>query len=86
MDLRKPPALLSGNSAGGIPFMGMLGTNFTRAQFLITGVLRPKSNAHGPNVFLHIVYAKRLTVHVDGARTTFVTRALTNTKGSTPWN
>jgi di/tripeptidase len=39
----------------------MLGKHFPRAQFLITGVLGPKSNAHGPNEFLHIAYAKRLT-------------------------
>ncbi len=46
---------------GTIPFMNMLGERFPRAQFLITGVLGPKSNAHGPNEFLHIDYAKRLT-------------------------
>ena len=46
---------------GTIPFMGMLGAKFPQAQFLITGVLGPKSNAHGPNEFLHIAYAKRLT-------------------------
>ena len=32
-----------------IPFMGMLGEKFPEAQFLITGVLGPGSNAHGPN-------------------------------------
>jgi acetylornithine deacetylase/succinyl-diaminopimelate desuccinylase-like protein len=46
---------------GTIPFMAMLGEHFPAAQFLITGVLGPKSNAHGPNEFLHISYAKRLT-------------------------
>lgn len=46
---------------GTIPFMNMLGERFPNAQFLITGVLGPKSNAHGPNEFLHIDYAKRLT-------------------------
>jgi acetylornithine deacetylase/succinyl-diaminopimelate desuccinylase-like protein len=46
---------------GTIPFMAMLGAKFPRAQFLITGVLGPHSNAHGPNEFLHIDYAKRLT-------------------------
>ena len=46
---------------GTIPFMNMLGERFPQAQFLITGVLGPKSNAHGPNEFLHIDYAKRLT-------------------------
>lgn len=44
-----------------IPFMGMLGNMFPKAQYLITGVLGPKSNAHGPNEFLHIEYAKKLT-------------------------
>jgi len=46
---------------GSIPFMHMLGERYPRAQFLITGVLGPKSNAHGPNEFLHVPYAKRLT-------------------------
>lgn len=46
---------------GTIPFMGMLGEMFPQAQFLIAGVLGPKSNAHGPNEFLHIDMAKRLT-------------------------
>jgi acetylornithine deacetylase/succinyl-diaminopimelate desuccinylase-like protein len=49
---------------GTIPFMAMLGKKFPRAQFLITGVLGPKSNAHGPNEFLHLDYAKRLTACV----------------------
>lgn len=46
---------------GTIPFMGMLSDMFPKAQFLITGVLGPKSNAHGPNEFLHIEYVKKLT-------------------------
>ena len=46
---------------GTIPFMAMLGEKFPKAQFLITGVLGPQSNAHGPNEFLHVGYAKRLT-------------------------
>jgi acetylornithine deacetylase/succinyl-diaminopimelate desuccinylase-like protein len=49
---------------GTIPFMNMLGEWFPAAQFLITGVLGPKSNAHGPNEFLHIDYATRLTAAV----------------------
>ncbi len=44
-----------------IPFMGMLGEKYPDAQFLITGVLGPGSNAHGPNEFLHIPMAKKLT-------------------------
>jgi len=46
---------------GSIPFMGMLGEKFPEAQFVITGVLGPESNAHGPNEFLDIEYAKKLT-------------------------
>ncbi len=46
---------------GSIPFMGMLGEKFPEAQFMITGVLGPYSNAHGPNEFLHIPTAKKLT-------------------------
>jgi acetylornithine deacetylase/succinyl-diaminopimelate desuccinylase-like protein len=49
---------------GTIPFMAMLGAKFPKAQFLITGVLGPHSNAHGPNEFLHIEYAKKLTACV----------------------
>jgi acetylornithine deacetylase/succinyl-diaminopimelate desuccinylase-like protein len=51
-------------SGGTIPFMGMLGKRFPRTQFFVTGVLGPQSNAHGPNEFLHIDYAKRLTACV----------------------
>jgi acetylornithine deacetylase/succinyl-diaminopimelate desuccinylase-like protein len=46
---------------GTIPFMNLLAEKFPRAQFLVTGVLGPDSNAHGPNEFLHIPYAKKLT-------------------------
>ncbi len=46
---------------GTIPFMGMLGKKFPEAQFLITGVLGPESNAHGPNEFLHVPTGRRLT-------------------------
>ncbi len=41
-------------TGGSIPFMGMLGEKFPGTQFLVTGVLGPQSNAHGPNEFLHI--------------------------------
>jgi len=59
---------------GSIPFMGMLGARFPRTQFFITGVLGPHANAHGPNEFLHIDYATKLTACVsmvlaDHART-----------------
>jgi len=46
---------------GSIPFMGMLGARFPGTQFIITGVLGPKSNAHGPNEFLHIAMGKGVT-------------------------
>jgi acetylornithine deacetylase/succinyl-diaminopimelate desuccinylase-like protein len=58
----KPAAAMG--EGGTIPFMAMLGKHFPEAQFLITGVLGPKSNAHGPNEFLHIPYAKKLTACV----------------------
>jgi len=57
------PAMYMGEG-GTIPFMAMLGDSFPQAQFLITGVLGPKSNAHGPNEFLHLDYARRLTLAV----------------------
>ncbi|MBI2735973.1 MAG: M20 family metallopeptidase [Rhodospirillales bacterium] len=47
---------------GSIPFMGMLGEKFPDTQFVITGVLGPHSNAHGPNEFLHIPTGKRVTM------------------------
>ena len=49
---------------GTIPFMGMLQDRFPQAQFVVTGLLGPKSNAHGPNEFLHIPTGKKLTAAV----------------------
>ena len=49
---------------GTIPFMAMLGEAYPNAQFVITGVLGPKSNAHGPNEFLHLPMARKLTASV----------------------
>ncbi len=46
---------------GSIPFMGMLGEKFPKTQFVITGVLGPGSNAHGPNEFLDIATGKRVS-------------------------
>jgi acetylornithine deacetylase/succinyl-diaminopimelate desuccinylase-like protein len=57
------PSMYMG-TGGTIPFMGMLGERFPQAQFLITGLLGPNSNAHGPNEFLHIETGKRLTACV----------------------
>lgn len=57
------PAMYTGEG-GSIPFMHMLGERFPKAQFCITGVLGPGSNAHGPNEFVHIPTAKRVTLSV----------------------
>jgi acetylornithine deacetylase/succinyl-diaminopimelate desuccinylase-like protein len=57
------PAMYMGEG-GTIPFMYMLGEKFPGAQFCITGVLGPGSNAHGPNEFLHIPTARRLSLCV----------------------
>ncbi|MBI3677737.1 MAG: M20 family metallopeptidase [Proteobacteria bacterium] len=56
----KPPAYMG--EGGSIPFMGMLGAKFPKTQFVITGVLGPHSNAHGPNEFLDIPTGKRVTM------------------------
>jgi acetylornithine deacetylase/succinyl-diaminopimelate desuccinylase-like protein len=53
------PRYLGGG--GTIPLLQMIGSRFPRSQFLTTGVLGPHSNAHGPNEFLHVPYATRLT-------------------------
>jgi acetylornithine deacetylase/succinyl-diaminopimelate desuccinylase-like protein len=58
----KPP--VGWGEGGSIPFMAMLGARYPRAQFVITGVLGPHSNAHGPNEFLDIGYAKKVTACV----------------------
>jgi acetylornithine deacetylase/succinyl-diaminopimelate desuccinylase-like protein len=60
----RPP--MSMGEGGTIPFMGMLGEKFPKAQFLITGVLGPASNAHGPNEFLHLPTGEKLTAAVAG--------------------
>ena len=49
---------------GTIPLMNMLERGFPKAQMMVCGVLGPKSNAHGPNEFLHVPYAKKLTAAV----------------------
>jgi acetylornithine deacetylase/succinyl-diaminopimelate desuccinylase-like protein len=54
-----PPAYMG--EGGSIPFMAMLGERFPTAQFVVTGVLGPHSNAHGPNEFLHIPTGRRVT-------------------------
>jgi acetylornithine deacetylase/succinyl-diaminopimelate desuccinylase-like protein len=49
---------------GSIPFMAMLGRSFPKTQFVVTGVLGPHSNAHGPNEFLHIAFARKLSAAI----------------------
>ena len=51
-------------TGGSIPFIGMLGERFPSTQFLVTGVLGPHANAHGPNEFLHLDCAEKVTVCV----------------------
>jgi acetylornithine deacetylase/succinyl-diaminopimelate desuccinylase-like protein len=58
----RPPAFMG--EGGSIPFMAMLGAKFPQAQFVVTGVLGPHSNAHGPNEFLHIPTAQRIAAVV----------------------
>ena len=50
---------------GTIPLMSMLQKGFPQAQMMVCGVLGPKSNAHGPNEFLHVPYGKKLTASVS---------------------
>lgn len=45
---------------GGIPVMGKFSDLWPKGQFIITGVLGPNSNAHGPNEFLHLDYTRKL--------------------------
>jgi hypothetical protein len=68
-----PPAYLG--EGGSIPFMAMLGEKFPQAQFVVTGVLGPHSNAHGPNEFptgkrVFLVIARVLADHVARGRNT----------------
>jgi len=49
---------------GTIPLMNLLARGFPQAQMMVCGVLGPKSNAHGPNEFLHVPYARKLTAAV----------------------
>ena len=58
----KAPAFMG--EGGSIPFMAMLGEKFPGTQFVVTGVLGPNSNAHGPNEFLHIGMAKKLSASI----------------------
>jgi acetylornithine deacetylase/succinyl-diaminopimelate desuccinylase-like protein len=55
----KPVAFMG--EGGSIPFMAMLGEKYPSTQFVVTGVLGPHSNAHGPNEFLHVPTAKKVS-------------------------
>jgi acetylornithine deacetylase/succinyl-diaminopimelate desuccinylase-like protein len=69
------PAMYMGEG-GTIPFMYMLGERFPGAQFCITGVLGPGSNAHGPNEFLHLPTMHRLTLCMAEVLAAHATRAM----------
>ena len=64
---------------GTIPLMNMLSEGFPTAQMMVCGVLGPKSNAHGPNEFLHVPYAKKLTAAVAQ-----VIAGMAESSGTTP--
>jgi acetylornithine deacetylase/succinyl-diaminopimelate desuccinylase-like protein len=68
------PAMYMGEG-GTIPFMHMLGQKYPEAQFFITGILGPGSNAHGPNEFIHVPTVKRVTRCVADVLTAHATRA-----------
>jgi len=51
---------------GSIPFMAMLGARFPEAKFVVGGVLGPHSNAHGPDEFLHLDMAAKVTACIAG--------------------
>ena len=54
---------------GSIPFMAMLGKRYPKTQFVVTGVLGPHSNAHGPNEFLDIPTAKKVSACIADSGT-----------------
>nr|VFK11867.1 MAG: Acetylornithine deacetylase/Succinyl-diaminopimelate desuccinylase [Candidatus Kentron sp. LPFa] len=55
------PAMYYGEGYS-IPFMSALVASFPNAQFVVTGVVGPHSNVHGPNEFLHVEVAKKITL------------------------
>jgi acetylornithine deacetylase/succinyl-diaminopimelate desuccinylase-like protein len=62
-------------TGGSIPFMAMLGARYPQAQFMITGVLGPDSNAHGPNEYLHVPTGVRVTACVTSVLADHAQRA-----------
>jgi di/tripeptidase len=69
------PGALAMGTGGSIPFIGMLAAKYPATQFLVTGVLGPGSNAHGPNEFLELDTVKRLTGCVAGVLEAHARRA-----------
>ena len=57
------PAAFQGEG-GSIPFMNLLGEKYPGTQFVVTGLLGPGSNAHGPNEFLHLAAAKKISASI----------------------
>lgn len=41
-----------------IPLLGKFSTKWPRAEFIVTGVLGPNSNAHGSNEMLNLAYTR----------------------------
>jgi acetylornithine deacetylase/succinyl-diaminopimelate desuccinylase-like protein len=55
------PVLYYGEG-GSIPFLNDIKNVFPKAQFIVTGVLGPESNAHGPDEMLHLGFLENLVV------------------------
>merc|ERR1719198_2717 len=50
---------------GTIPLLDMLSKMFPEASLVVTGVLGPGTNMHGPNEYLPIEYTKKLTAAIS---------------------
>ena len=66
---------LAMGTGGSIPFIGMLAVRYPGTQFLVTGVLGPGSNAHGPNEFLDLATVRRVTGCVSHVLAAHATRS-----------
>ena len=60
---------------GSISFMGMLGHHDPGARFVVTCLLRPRTNADGPKEFLHIPGTIKLASVIAASCTTTHNRA-----------
>jgi acetylornithine deacetylase/succinyl-diaminopimelate desuccinylase-like protein len=49
------------SEGGSIPIIAILGKEFANAQIIVTGVLGPNSNAHGPNECISLSYTLKFT-------------------------